>query len=95
MSKEEDTGIRCVRKHGDNLIAAGLSTCVRVVAKITPKVPAFAPVVLDRERRAKVQFIVVPRIDLRLVDQHLGVAEVHAARPGAGGRRAHGTGLHE
>ena len=41
---------------------------------------------LDRERRPEVELIVGPRIDLRLVDQHLGVAEVHAARPRVGRR---------
>ena len=39
---------------------------------------------LDRERRPEVELIVGPRIDLRLVDQHLGVAEIHAARPRVG-----------
>ena len=67
-------------------VRATLSTCVRAVAKITPNVSSFAPVGLDRERRAEVDLVAVPLVDLRLVDEHLRVGEVDDARPGVGGK---------
>ena len=47
-------------------------------------------VLLERERRAEVELVVGPLVDLRLVDQHLRAGEVDDARPriGRNGRGA-------
>ena len=79
-------------------VRATLSTCVRAVAKITPKAWSFAPCDLDRQRGAEVDPVVVPLVDLRLVDEHLPVGKVDDARPrvgrelrcGGGGRSSRG-----
>ena len=45
---------------------------------------------LDGERRAEVDLVVVPLVDLRLVDEHLRVGEVDDARPRVGRERRGG-----
>jgi hypothetical protein len=60
---------------------------VRAVANTTPKVSCWAASRLDRHGRAKVDLIVGPGVDLRLIDEHGRVAEAEVTRPGVGRRR--------
>jgi hypothetical protein len=67
------------------------STCVRAVAKMTPNDSSSAHPP-DGERSTEVDPVVVPLVDLRLVDEHLRIAEVDHTRPRVCRKRRGGSG---